>query len=136
MSGPAPVVDLAAPEVAVVADSARGGQRELVLRLSSARGAPAVGLWVATGATVREARVAGHELPVNGAFGPWDFGFVLEGTPADGVEVRLLLDQRAGTLAVRVADRSDDLTAVRGSTPPPGRVLVTPQLWVTRGVEL
>lgn len=135
-SGPAPVVDLAAPEVAVVADTARDGQRELVLRLSSARGAPAVGLWVATGATVREARVAGHELPVNGAFGPWDFGFVLEGTPADGVEVRLLLDQRADTLAVRVADRSDELAAVPGSTPPPGRVLVTPQLWVTRGLEL
>jgi hypothetical protein len=131
------VADLAAPEVAVVADIARDGQRELVLRLSSARGAPAVGLWVdATGATVREARVAGHELPVNGAFGPWDFGFVLEGTPSDGVEVRLLLDQRADTLAVRVADRSDELAAVPGSTPPPGRVLVTPQLWVTRGVEL
>ncbi len=136
-SGPAPVVDLAAPEVAVVADTRTGGQRELVLRLASARGAPAVGLWVdAGGATVRAARVAGRELPVNGAFGPWDFGFVLEGAPAGGVEVRLLLEQRDDALAVRVADRSDDLAAVPGATPPPGRVLVTPQLWVAQEVEL
>ena len=135
--GPAPSVDLPTPEVAVVADTARGGQRELVLRLSSARGAPAVGLWVdAARATVRGARVAGRELPLNGAFGPWDFGFVLEGAPADGVEVRLLLDQRAGALALRVADRSDDLAAVPGAIPPRGRVLVTPHLWVVRGIEL
>ena len=135
--GPAPVLDLAAPGVAVVADTARDGQRELVLRLSSARGAPAVGLWVdAASATVREARVAGRELPVNGEFGRWDFGFVLEGAPAGGVEVRLLLDQVTDALALRVADRSDDLTAVPGSTPPRGRVLVTPQLWVVDGVEL
>jgi len=120
-----------------VADTARDGQRELVLRLSSARGAPAVGLWVdAAGATVRGARVAGRELPLNGAFGPWDFGFVLEGAPADGVEVRLLLDQRAGGLALRVADRSDDLAAVPGALPPRGRVLVTPHLWVVHGIEL
>jgi len=117
----------------VVTDARRGRERELVLRLRSARGAPAVGLWVAAGSTsVREASVAGRELPVHGPRGPWDFGFVLEGTPAEGVEVRLLLDQRSAVLPLRVGDRSDDLGVVLGSAPPAGRVLVTPQLWVTR----
>ena len=50
--------------------------------------------------------------------------------------VRLLLDQRAGALALRVADRSDDLAAVPGAIPPRGRVLVTPHLWVVHGIEL
>ena len=131
--GPAPAVDLAAPEVTVVSDARRGRERELVLRLRSARGAPAVGLWVAAGsASVREASVAGRDLPVHGPRGPWDYGLVLEGTPAEGVEVRLLLDQRSAVLPLRVGDRSDDLGAVPGSAPPSGRVLVTPQLWVTR----
>ena len=136
--GPAPVVDLPAPEVTVLAETTRDdGRRDLVLRLSSPRGAPAVGLWVDVGsATVRQASVAGRALPVNGAFGRWDFGFVLEGAPADGTEVRLTLDQHADALAVRVADRSDSLAAVPGSTPPRGRVLVTPQLWVARELAL
>jgi hypothetical protein len=135
--GPAPAVDLPPPEVAVLSDTRRGTDRELVLRLRSARGAPAVGLWVdAAGASVREARVAGRDLPVHGPRGPWDLGFVLEAVPADGVEVHLLLDPRADTLALRLGDRSADLGAVPGSTPPSGRVLVTPQLWVTRTVRV
>ena len=135
--GPAPAVDLLPPEVAVLSDTRRGTDRELVLRLRSARGAPAVGLWVdAAGASVRQARVAGRDLPVHGPRGPWDLGFVLAAVPADGVEVRLLLDQRADTLTLRLGDRSTDLGVVPGSTPPHGRVLVTPELWVTRTARL
>ncbi|WP_448607731.1 M28 family peptidase [Geodermatophilus sp. URMC 60] len=135
--GPAPAVDLPAPEVAVLSDTRRGPERELVLRLRSARGAPAVGLWVDTaGASVRSARVAGRDLAVHGPRGSWDLGFVLEAVPADGVEVRLTLDQRADPLTLRLGDRSTDLGVVPGSTPPSGRVLVTPALWVTRTARL
>ncbi|WP_369133991.1 M28 family peptidase [Modestobacter sp. I12A-02662] len=135
--GPAPVIDLPPPEVTVISDGpGRDGRRELVLRLSSPRGAPAVGLWVDTGtAAVHEVSVAGQRLPTNGPWGRWDFGFTLEGTPPEGTEVRLLLEQRAEAVALHVGDRSDSLS-VPGATPPRERLLVVPELWVTRGLTL
>jgi hypothetical protein len=134
--GPAPVIDLPPPEVTVLADDRGPDGRELVLRLSSPRGAPAVGLWVdAATAAVREVSVAGRQLPTNGPWGRWDFGFALEGTPPEGAVVRLLLEPRGDVVGLRIGDRSDHLT-VPGATPPHGRVLVVPELWVTRGLEL
>ena len=134
--GPAPAVDLPPPEVTVLADDRTAAGRELVLRLSSPRGAPTVGLWVDAGsAAVLEVDVAGHRLPANGPAGRWDAGFAVEGTPPAGVELRLLLDQRVDVVALRIADRTDHLP-VPGATPPHGRVLVVPELWVTRGLEL
>jgi len=136
-SGPAPVIDLPAPRLTLLTDRSGNGRRELALRLTSTRGAPAVGLWIDCGdAAVRELDVAGHQLPLNGSFGRWDAGFVLDGTPADGVEIRVVVDQGAEPLAVRVADRTDDLSMVPGATPPPGLLLVTPQLWVSRASNL
>jgi hypothetical protein len=109
----------------------------LTLRLTSARGAPADGLWLdAGGAAVREVRVAGHQLPLNGSFGRWNAGFVLDGTPTEGVAVRVLVDEGAESLAVRMADRTNDLSVVPGANPPPGRVLVTPQLRVSSEMTL
>jgi hypothetical protein len=40
-------------------------------------------------------RVAGHQLPLNGSFGRWNAGFVLDGTPTEGVAVRVLVDEGA-----------------------------------------
>ena len=135
--GPAPAADLAPPRVEVASDVMRDGARELTLRLSSMRGAPGVGLWVdATGATVREARVAGRDLPTNGTRGKWNFGFLYQGATADGVDVRLLLDQRTSHVTIRVADRSHDLSVVPLPPPPRDRVLVTPQVVTTRTVVL
>jgi hypothetical protein len=123
--------------VTVLSDVTRGGTRELALRLSSGRDASTLGMWVDAGsATVRGATVAGRDVPTDRAQGKWAFGFRFHGAPAAGVEVRLQLDQHADGVAVRVADSTHDLGVVPGFTPPPGRVLVTPEVVVTRTLTL
>jgi len=135
--GPAPAADLLPPAVTVLSDVTRGGTRELALRLSSGRDASTLGMWVDAGsATVRSATVAGRDVPTDRAQGKWAFGFRFHGAPAAGVEVRLQLDQHADGVAVRVADSTHDLGVVPGFTPPPGRVLVTPEVVVTRTLTL
>jgi hypothetical protein len=136
--GPAPTADLSAPAVTVLRDVTRGGARELTLRLSSRRGASTLGLWVDAGsATVRSATVAGRDVPTDRSKGKWSFGFRFHGARVDGVEVQLMLDQHADRVTVRVADSTHDLGVVPGYTPPPeGRVLVTPELVVTRALTL
>ena len=136
--GPAPAADLSPPAVTVLSDTTRGGSRELTLRLSSRRGASMLGLWVDAGsATVRSAIVAGRRTPTDRSQGKWAFGFRFHGPPVDGVEVRLELDQHADGVTVRVADSTHDLGVVPGFTPPPqGRVLVTPEVVVTRALTL
>jgi hypothetical protein len=48
-----------------------------------------------------------------------------------------VLEQGSASVRLRVADRSDDLTVVPGFVPPPGgRVLVAPEVWVTRALPL
>ena len=122
----------------VLRDVTRGGARELTLRLSSRRDASTLGLWVDAGsATVRSATVAGRDVPTDRAKGKWAFGFRFTGRPVDGVEVRLVLDQYADGVTVRVADSTHDLGVVPGFMPPPqGRVLVTPEVVVTRVLTL
>ncbi|MCV2490944.1 M28 family peptidase [Geodermatophilus sp. YIM 151500] len=135
--GPAAGTDLPGPDLEVLGDRTGDGVRELTLRLSSRRAAPGLGLWVAAGgATVREAVVAGRRVPVHGPSGPWDFGFQFTGAAPDGVVVRLAVDPGGRPLTVRIADRSDDLTDAPRLDPPAGRVLVTPQVFVSRAVAL
>jgi hypothetical protein len=135
--GPAPAADLPSPDVSVLTDTTRNGTRELTLRLSSRRAAPTLGMWLDTGsATVRTATVAGRDLPTDRPKGKWALGFLFHGAPVDGIEVCLQLDQRTDRLAVRIADSTYDLGDVPGFTPPQGRVLVTPQVVVTRAVSL
>jgi Peptidase family M28 len=135
--GPAPAAKLSPPAVTVLRDINRGGTREMTLRLSSSRGAPTLGLWVEAGsATVRRAIVAERDIPTDRSQGKWAFGFRFYGAPADGVEVQLELDQHANGVTVRVADSTHDLSVVPGFTPPKGRVLVTPEVVVTRTVTL
>jgi hypothetical protein len=75
--------------------------------------------------------------PPIGPWGRWSFGFRMFGAPADGVEVQLDLDQRTEDVVLRVADSTDDLSAVPGFSPPPnGRVLVKPEVVVTRALAL
>jgi Peptidase family M28 len=136
--GPAPTAELSPPAVTVLKDVTRGGTRELTLRLSSRRGASTLGLWVDAGsATVRSATVAGRDVPTDRTKGKWAFGFRFYGAPVDGVEVRLVLDQQGDGARVRVTDSTHDLSVVPGFTPPPqGRVLVTPEVVVTRALTL
>ena len=58
--GPAARVDLPASQIAVLTDIRRDEGRELVLSLSSARGAPLMGLWVNAGTGVRTRRNGGR----------------------------------------------------------------------------
>src|SRR5829696_511570 len=136
--GPAPTAELSAPAVTVLRDVTRDGARELTLRLSSRRDASTLGLWVDAGsATVRSATVAGRNLPTDRAKGKWAFGFRFHGARVDGVEVRLVLDQLGEGARVRIADSTHDLSVVPGFIPPPrGRVLVTPEVVVTRALIL
>ena len=135
--GAAPAAELSAPAVTVLRDVNRGGTRDLTLRLSSRRGASTLGLWVdASSATVRSASVAGRDIPTDRSEGKWALGFRFYGAPGDGVEVRLRLDQHATDVTLRVADSTHDLSVVPGFTPPHGRVLVTPEVVVTRTVTL
>jgi len=136
--GPAPAANLPPPEVAVVRDDVERGQRKLTLRLRSQRDAPTLGLWIdGASATVRSATVAGRALPTDRPLGKWSFGFRFFGAPADGVEVQLELDQRADDVVLRVADSTDDVSALLGfSQPPNGRVLVKPEVVVTRELVL
>ena len=135
--GAAPAVSLAAPQVVVLDDVDRDGVRVLRLRVSSSRGAPSVGLWVdAASATVRRATVAGRDVLGHGTNGRWDFGFLFHAAPAAGVDVTLELEPRAASVGLRVADRSDDLSAAPDPAPPDRRVLVNPQVVVTRRVEV
>jgi len=86
-------------------------------------------------ATVRSATVAGRSVPTDRAQGKWAFGFRFHGAPVDGVEVRLVLDQHADDVTVRVADSTHDLGLAPGFTPPAlGRVLVTPTVEATRAL--
>jgi Peptidase family M28 len=135
--GPAPVAEQSPPAVTVLRDVSRGGTRELTLRLSSRRAASTLGLWVDAGsATVRSASVAGRDVPTDSSQGKWAFGFRFYGAPEDGVEVQLALDQQANGVTVRVADSTHDLGVVPGFAPPQGRVLVTPEVVVTRTLTL
>jgi hypothetical protein len=135
--GPAPAAKLPAPEVTVLRDHIENRQRKLTLHLRSQRDAPTLGLWIdGDSATVRSATVAGRVVPADRPLGRWSFGFRFFGAPADGVEVQLELDQRTDVV-LRVADSTDDVSTLPGcSSPPNGRVLVKPEVVVTRELTL
>jgi hypothetical protein len=122
----------------VLRNVTRGGTRELTLRISSRRAASTLGLWVdGRSAAVDSATVGGRDVPTDRSRGKWAFGFRFHGAPADGVEVRLALTQHADGVTLRVADSTHDLGVVPGFLPPPqGRVLVTPEVVVTRTLIL
>ena len=136
--GPAPAAHLSGPEVTVVRDHTENGRRTLTLRLTSQRDAPTLALWIdGRSATTSSAAVAGHAIPTDRPLGKWSFGFRFFGAPADGIEVQLELDQRTDDIVLRVADSTDDVHSVPGFSPPPnGRVLVKPEVVVTREVTL
>jgi hypothetical protein len=135
--GPAPAADLPSPEMTVVRDHIGNGQRKLTLHLRSQRDATTLGLWIdGDSATIRSATVAGRAVPTDRPLGKWSFGFRYFGAPAEGVEVQLELDQRTEDVVLRVADSTDDLSAVPGFSPPNGRVLVEPEMVVTRELAL
>ena len=63
------------------------------------------------------------------AWGRWNFGLLFHGAPAEGVEVRLVLEQHAPEVAVLMADRTHDAADMPFEAPP-WTVLVTPEVSV------
>lgn len=138
-NGPAPGAPLEAPEIQVITDHTVDGRRELTLDLSSQRGAPGIGMWLAPEARLLAATVAGREVPLRTSpaqAGTRSFGFLLRGAEAP-IRVRLVLTSTEDPLLVQIADLTHDLGVVPEFTQPPrGRVLVTPEVYVHRTVEL
>ncbi|MEU8377486.1 M28 family peptidase [Micromonospora sp. NPDC048894] len=120
--GLAPVANLPAPTVQVLADTTAGGLRTLRLRLLPQRTVRLATLHVdATTAEVTRAEVAGREVPVGRQPGVeeakadrWGFGIVFHAPPAEGVEITLTVVPRAGQVALRAMDASDGLEGLPG----------------------
>ncbi|RDI69124.1 M20/M25/M40 family metallo-hydrolase [Nocardia pseudobrasiliensis] len=96
-AGPAPVQNLTPPKAEILSDTTTADQRTIRLRLSSPRGATAIGLRYDTPVTTL--RAAGRDLsPVPTK------GFQFSAPPARGLDVELTAP--AGPLSLRVADYS------------------------------
>ncbi|MGO1971327.1 MAG: M20/M25/M40 family metallo-hydrolase [Propionibacteriaceae bacterium] len=138
-NGPAPATaGLDGPTVDVVTDREVDGRRVLELDLSSQRGASSVGMWFDAEAGLRAATVQGRDVPVSrlSEGQPGDFGFLLRGTESEPVRVRLEMEATGTPVRMQVADLTHDPTAVEGFEPPDGRILVTPNVYVHRTIEV
>jgi hypothetical protein len=112
---PAPTTALGAPEVVVLEDAVRGGQRTLRLRARSTRGAPNLYLDVQAPGPVAAAALDGKPLDL----GAWPaalrarFRLAYHAVPPAGVEVGLTFPA-GGPVGIRVEDRSNGLPALPG----------------------
>jgi Peptidase family M28 len=100
---PARPLPLAPPEAIVAADGQAGGDRRLLLRLVSRRGAPIAGVALPPEAEVRRLTVAGRPMPEEHARG-WRV-VTFTGMPVEGIDVEVVLGA-AGPLDFWAFDRS------------------------------
>ncbi|MEH1126497.1 M28 family peptidase [Micromonospora sp. CPCC 206061] len=121
-AGPAQAAALAPPALEVLSSTTAGTERTLRLRLRPQRPARMVALHVdAATATVVSARVASQPAAVGREGERWSFGLVFHAPPPEGVELDLVLRQRAGPVSFRVMDGSDGLESLPDFVPrPPG----------------
>lgn len=142
-AAPAPVQELALPELVSLAAEPSGDGRRLTMRLRSPRGAPRAALWLPAEAGLRGARVAG--VPVPAASGrlpgvPRRGRLLVVATlPPEGVELELevgaapveatLLDVTAG-----LPEAGGGLAAARGHAAVP--IGLGDSTWVLRPVVL
>jgi hypothetical protein len=112
VAAPAPALAVQGPRLTLIASTTVNGRRQLRLRLTSPRGAPAAGVYVPTGAGIEEARIdgrlvppppAGRQAPAPGWRGLADVTLV-----PGGCELELLLDETR-PLAWYVIDMSPGL---------------------------
>jgi hypothetical protein len=113
-TGTAPAASLPAPKLTLESESRSGDSRVMTLRLQPQRSVRLTTLHVESGVTVTAATVGGRPVPVaKTEDGPWGFGFVFHGPPAEGVEVTLTV-RATGPVKFRAMDGSDGLTALPG----------------------
>ncbi|MCU7723148.1 M28 family peptidase [Actinoplanes sp. KI2] len=121
-TGTAQPADLPAPKLTLESDTRSGDSRVLKLRLQPQRPVRFATLHVAAGVTVTAATIGGREVsPTVKPDGPWGFGFVFHGPPADGIEVTLTV-KTTGPVKFRAMDGSDGLTTLPGFHPRPAGV--------------
>jgi hypothetical protein len=114
---PAPSVTVAAPNVAVLENSASGGLRTLQLRATSPRGAPNLYLDIQAPGDVATAALDGKPLDLS--YWPTEqrarFRVAYHAVPLEGIEVALTY-LGDGPVTVRVEDRSNGLPVIPGMT--------------------
>jgi hypothetical protein len=116
-TGPAEVVTLPAPELAVLFDSTFDGRRTLTLRLRPQRTVRLAYLRIDGAGTVLSATVAGRTVPAGGD----SFAVLFHAPPPGGVVVTVVLE-RPGQVSVRAMDGSDGLEGVPGFVARPADV--------------
>jgi hypothetical protein len=113
-TGTAPAADLPAPKLNLESDTRSGDSRVMKLLLQPQRQVRFTTLHVAADVTVTAATIGGREVPATAKpDGPWGFGFVFHGPPAEGVEITLTV-RGTGPVKFRAMDGSDGLTALPG----------------------
>lgn len=105
----APTLAVAGPEVALVADAAGDGCRDLTVRVTSRRGAPWIHVFVETGKVI-DAAVDGSAFETNaggvGAAEGTVWGFRHIGAGDEGFELKLVIDPAGGPVRITVVDQS------------------------------
>jgi len=113
--GPAPPMDLTAPAVERLSDTAKDGDRTLRLRVASSRGAPNVAVRVEAPGDIVSASIDGKKVDRDGV--PEDLrdflAFSYSGVPEDGFELSLTTDS-VGPVKTTVQDISEGLPEVPG----------------------
>ena len=127
----APMADLEGPQVTLVSDEARGGQRDVTLRVASPRQVPQVWLQVTSDTQVFAAEVLGRD--VGGAKKNWSRKINL--FPRDGLEWRLRVDTSA-PLRVTVIEMSYGLPHFPGIKPRPDHLITEPNTTLDWGRKL
>jgi hypothetical protein len=113
-TGKAEAAGLPAPKLTLESDTRSGDSRVLKLRLQPQRQVRLTTLHIESGVTVTAATAGGRQVPIKTTEdGPWGFGFVFHGPPAEGVEVTLTV-KASGPVKFRAMDGSDGLTALPG----------------------
>lgn len=107
----APVAQLPAPELSVLDDKSADGVRTLRMRVSSARQAGTLAVYVDSNAQVLSASV--NQMPIKDELDQW--GMQIEGIPQQGVELQLRF-KASEPLKLRLVDQSYGLPPFNGAS--------------------
>jgi hypothetical protein len=118
-TAPAPLVALAAPEVALLSDQSAAGVRTLQLHITSPRGADQVELKLETGGVIVAASLNGQPLDLSAyaqaQTGTLNLSYVKDS--GQGFDLTLAV-RDAGAVVLTLADISDGLPQIPGFTTP------------------